>query len=260
MTTARFTFECPHCQRSVTAWPELSGQKVSCAICNSWIVVPEPPRSKAAPPPPTRNADEPIPARRREPADDDAPRPSPQRRPSGSGRTSVISWLSLVFSSIALLLGIVALLYSWLHDPLGYGLKSYDFSTPQAALRSQMKIEMNQDIRAQIQLHSAKSQKRVREALDTMQIHREARYKGKTLLFVSLRQDGIKKQRIDAFEKDADTGLWSQTFVSSFEVESEDRFLAQQMREWEQQKGDGLDPFGPVPTRPAPPPPPRDFP
>ncbi|SRR6266542_6245405 len=67
-------------------------------------------------------------------------------------KASVVIPFSIILPSIAVLLSGAALAWAVLKDPLGKGIKAYDFSTPKAALMSQLKIEKDGDIRAVLQL------------------------------------------------------------------------------------------------------------
>lgn len=118
-------------------------------------------------------------------------------------------------------------------DPLGSGISKYDFSTPRAALVSRMKIEANKDIRAMIEFESRVHSKEQKEKIDTLEVRKEADFRGKKILFVAFKAKGVNKYSIEGFEKDANTGYWLPSYVGSFEVEKDDKELAEQMRRWE---------------------------
>ena len=49
-----------------------------------------------------------------------------------------------------------------------------------------------------------------------------------------LKKKGVNKYDILSFEKDADTGFWIRTGVGAYEVEKDNKELANQMRRWEE--------------------------
>jgi hypothetical protein len=144
------------------------------------------------------------------------------------------AWVSLALSGLAVLVAIAALVVALVRDPLGSGLANYDFSTPKAALISQMKIALNKDIRALLELQSQIKSKKLKEAIDTVEVRKEAEFQGKKILFVAFKEDGVNKYKTGAFEKHAETGFWQPTYVSAFTVEKENKELAAQMRRWEE--------------------------
>lgn len=122
-------------------------------------------------------------------------------------------------------------------DPLGSGISKYDLSTPKAALVSQMKMQLNTDIRAVLELESRLKGRTLKEAISTLDVRKEAEYRGRKLLFVSFKEDGVTKHKVEAFTKDANTGFWIPDYVGEYEVEKDDKDLAAQMRRWKE-RGD----------------------
>jgi len=122
-------------------------------------------------------------------------------------------------------------------DPLGKGMKSYDFTTPKASYLSQLKMVSDRDIRAQLEFESMLADKTLREKISTLEIRREMEDKGGKLLFASYEREGIKKYEVVKFEKDAETGLWrtrGTTFRRIGEVQSDsEKKLQQEIEGWE---------------------------
>ncbi len=171
--------------------------------------------------------------------------PLPASRSAGAAKMSALlarvnsessTRVSLVMSACALALSLLALAWTLASDPLGKGIEGYDLSSPEGALRSELKMQLNQDIRARIQLDAMKKGKTVREKLETLKVHRTSDYAGKKLLFVSFTDNGISKYDVEAAEKDADTGMWLHTFVSIYDIE--DSALQEAAERWEDKSGE----------------------
>jgi hypothetical protein len=80
-----FTFQCPQCQKTLSAREENAGKKVRCPGCSTLFPVPSPPRAAPKPAPPKPTARPKPPPEQPEggnPFDFEAP-----RRPAASGRT-----------------------------------------------------------------------------------------------------------------------------------------------------------------------------
>lgn len=120
--------------------------------------------------------------------------PAPSQQPVESSRSQANGWWSrailgyLVRNAIAIValaVGISCLLYIRLRDPLEGGLEKYDFSTPKAALLSQMRMLADNDYRAHLAfdriVHAAESKERA----DSIAVHREIDWRGKKVLFTS---------------------------------------------------------------------------
>jgi hypothetical protein len=153
-------------------------------------------------------------------------RPPPRQR--AGGMTSV------ALSLIALGIASTALGFVLFRDPLGAGIGKYDLSTPKSSLESRLKIQLNNDVRALLELERQIQGKKLKEKLDTLEIRKEAEFRGRKILFVAYKSDGINKYSLEYVEKDANTGYWLPTFVNSYDVEKENKDLAVQMRKWEE--------------------------
>ena len=160
--------------------------------------------------------------------------------PTVAGTKSVSKFrtrIPLILSVIAAILSATALFVSLYMDPLlGKGLSSYDFTSPQKALRSQLEMEINKDLRAMLELGKLRSVKYNREKLETIRVHDEAEYQGKKLLFVSFKKNSILQYDMAAFEKDAECGLWFRSYVLTSSMEDEG--LKAKIEKWENRKPD----------------------
>ena len=141
---------------------------------------------------------------------------------------------TLVLPCLSLLVALAALWIALFRDPLGSGISKYNFSTPRNALESYLKIQINHDMRAEIELSSLVRGKDLKEELSTLDVRKEVEFRGKKMLFVAFKEKGVNKYDILSFEKDADTGFWIRTGVGAYEVEKDNKELANQMRRWEE--------------------------
>lgn len=196
-------FPCPHCGASLeVARPDN-----------------EPPTSSRVP----QTTTEPI---RRQKLDEDNGPPegsSESLAPSGPESQSappsaLIRQVPMIVSAIALALSAGAFAWSVLHSPLGAGISKYDFTTPEKALRSTIDMRGSGDIRAHIEMEQLQLGKKNEEKGKTLKVHSESNYQGKKIVFVSFKENGITRNDIATFEKEADSGLWFQTFISTYKM------------------------------------------
>ena len=80
----------------------------------------------------------------------------------------LLACIALLASLVAL--GGVAYLALNNSNPLGKGLASYDFSSPEAALKSQLQINMNRDISAMMELEGKLKSAAFKKQLDTLEV------------------------------------------------------------------------------------------
>jgi hypothetical protein len=147
--------------------------------------------------------------------------------------TSSIAWVALLVAILALFPHVLPLVGVRLNlDGLGRGMGAYDFSTPVAAMRSQIKMLVNQDLRGLIQYKGYRESRGNREALSTMSVSREEEAKGKVFLFVSYEMDGVTEHEVNAFEKDAKSGLWFDSPFYTFDFGDEDKPLRDRIEAW----------------------------
>jgi hypothetical protein len=122
-------------------------------------------------------------------------------------------------------------------NPLGQGLKAYNFSTPKDAYLSQLQIEQKRDILARLELDEARHGPELKEQLDTTQIRKEENWKGVTLLFIEYKRKGVSKYFIQGYEKGSRSGLWLPRYVSAYEVRKDNPDLANRMESWTKNGG-----------------------
>jgi len=183
------------------------------------MVPPDVPR-RPAPKPAAKPAanSEPLPTRppRREPAAE-----APRRGSRGP----------LVLSIIALLLALTAVAYVVYRDPPWGRLSKYDFRTPEAAYTSQVRMAANGDYLAMMELQRKLNNKQIRERLDSLRIDRTRQAGNRTVVFAEYREKGNQRREVVVFEKDADSGMWKQSYSAMTELMSDHR-LGQEIREW----------------------------
>jgi hypothetical protein len=130
-------------------------------------------------------------------------------------------------------LSLVALGLYFFTDPLGPGLARYDFTTPRAALISQAQIQLRHDVRAALELQALTAGGNLQEKVNTLEVNKEADWNGVRILFVSYREDGVKRYETAGFEKNARTGLWAPAPVPLGAVREQNPELAKQIESWE---------------------------
>ena len=159
----------------------------------------------------------------------------PAAAPRAKAPRNLVLLGSFALSACALLLALVALGLHFLADPLGPGLARYDFTTPRAALVSQMQIQLRKDVRAARELQALTEGGKLKEKLDTLEVHKEADWKGTRILFIAYQEDGIKRYGAAGFEKNARTGLWAPAPVPLESVREQHADLAKQIESWEKE-------------------------
>ncbi|MCR9293330.1 MAG: hypothetical protein NXI32_11470 [bacterium] len=138
----------------------------------------------------------------------------------------------IIASSIAVLVSTLSSFHVWTHDPLGKGLAGYDFSTPEAACKSRLQINANQDFRASLELQELTASQKFDENIETLSVHKEVNSRGQKLLFISYNNNGRSTYEVQGFEKKADSGMWFPKYVSSYSVKQYDPGLAEEMDSW----------------------------
>jgi hypothetical protein len=122
-------------------------------------------------------------------------------------------------------------------DPLGKGVGSYDFSTPEAGAKSVFQIEANQDIRAQLELERLK-EGNPKDTIRTLEINRVVDFEEKKVVFASYMHKGGKRRRLLGFEKDLESKLWIPVYVSPYKVMKTNEQLAKEMEAWTDKDSD----------------------
>ena len=162
------------------------------------------------------------------------PNSSPEQSQQKPAKEIVIP-LNVILPAVALIMALTALGLNYFHDPLGAGLNAYDFSTTKSAIESEAKIQINHDFRAMMQKEELLDGPRQKERLKTLEVRREAEWRGKVLLFVTFSENGIRKYQILGVEKHARSGIWFPTYAGqhSTDMKEQNPLLAQQIADWE---------------------------
>lgn len=139
-------------------------------------------------------------------------------RASDARRSDTVIPIPVILSALSLLVSISAVAWITLHDPLGSGLAKYDFSTPKASLVSQLTILSEGDIRAVFELQRERQQQDTNfaEQLQTLEVRKDAEWQGSKILFITYLQGGIRRYATESFTKDADSGKWMSSSISTF--------------------------------------------
>ena len=86
---------------------------------------------------------------------------------------------------------------------------------------------------ALIQADIRRTRPKAQEKLRTLQIKKEAEWKGAKLLFVSYEEGGIPKFEVAGLEKDASSGLWFPKHFSRYSLPDDAKSLKQAIEAWE---------------------------
>ncbi|HVS38438.1 MAG TPA: MJ0042-type zinc finger domain-containing protein [Gemmataceae bacterium] len=214
---------CPSCGTPIRIIEEYVGRTARCPKCDHAFVVPPPGDAVS-----TSSATEGG-------FSDLGRAAAPRTRPTRSSSGSFLRVTTVILAGLGCALGGTALGLVLFRDPLGGGMKRYRFSTPKDSLISQLQIEQNKDIRAMMELTALGNDPKVKEKLRTLEVRKEADWKGDKILFIVYEDKGVKKYETTAFERDVDSGVWFPKYVSRFDVENSDKDLAERMRAWEEQ-------------------------
>jgi hypothetical protein len=157
---------------------------------------------------------------------------------AGPPRSSGAVIFSIVLSLLAILAALGSLCWHFLTpDPLGKGMKAYDFSSAKATYTSEMKAQLHSDFRAMLEYREKLDGPRVREQLNSLKVE-EVAWKEYAILFISYKEKDEEKKRLVMYKKDDKSNLWQRSYVSSFDVRKENAELADRMDKWE---GKGMD-------------------
>src|SRR5262249_31440863 len=118
---------------------------------------------------------------------DTPPPPRPPKRAPGGGPS--------IMSILALLIAVVTACYVMFRDPPWGHLTKYNFSSPENALRSDMRMEANGDIHALIELNAKLDKKQLKEKSSSLEVKRTAEFDGKTALFIQYKSYDKKKKK-----------------------------------------------------------------
>lgn len=148
---------------------------------------------------------------------------------------------------IAFVLALLTAGYIVYRDPPWGRLSKYDFSSPEASLRSQIKMEMNADILASVELASKLGRKEIKEKFDSLEIKADktGEVDGKKVVFYQYKvtDKESKKTRdvkdVQWFEKDEDSGYWKRSYMDPATVQAKNEKLAKEIAAWSNRLGFG---------------------
>jgi hypothetical protein len=110
-------------------------------------------------------------------------------------------------------------------------LSRYDFSSAEAALRSEYKIQLTGDVPALLELQAKTDRKVRQEALDTLDVKRAVDFEGKKVVFLTYRKDGKEVKETHWYRRDPDAGMWIRTEPPA-KVREKDPKLAGEIQAW----------------------------
>ena len=93
-------------------------------------------------------------------------------------------------------------------DSQDQGLKSYDFSSPRAALISEAQIRLKGDILTQLDYYRSILRLSSKEETHSIKFHEQFESGGQVILLYTVNKSGSKQYRSKRMEKDAKSGLW----------------------------------------------------
>jgi hypothetical protein len=195
-------------------------------------------------------------------------RHNPNVRRGGAG-TTFMAGLALAVAVAALFLALFhdptgpITRMNW--DPFSSGLGKYDYSSAAGAYKSNLRIQYSRDYRAATELDRQLGEKELKEALDTLEIKKavdlqlpkkarprlpllpkiggpadekkpeekkDEKMRQLVVLFLTYKEDGDAQYKVECMERHPGSGLWKRAYVDSYEVESVNKELAKEMREW----------------------------
>ncbi len=139
-------------------------------------------------------------------------------------------------AGLALLLSTGAIIIQLKSKPLGQGIEKYSFATPLESYKAGLQITVNKDFLAQIQLQAAISDRKIKEKLGTIKVHKTREHEGKTLLFIEYNEAGVPKREVVGMEKDAASGFWHEVYISTYTVEKTNPLIAAEIKTWPDSK------------------------
>jgi hypothetical protein len=170
---------------------------------------------------------------------------------------------AIVLGVISLIIALAALAVALLRDPfkpgfgvsnpLDDGLGKYDLKTAAGAYKAQMEIDLNGDLRAVLAIAHRMKNQELKEQIETLKIAKELDYTKKAkekstdyrILFTTYKENGEEQKRLVTMKKDPESGFWRRSFLGSYDVEKDNKELAQQMRDWEEKPRAALPPIPP---------------
>jgi len=159
--------------------------------------------------------------------DEDLPKKKTRERFREGGRSgSGFPLVPTILSGLALAVALFTLIYVLASDPLGSGLGKYDFTSPRATFKSQLEMEKNADVRAEIQYmrkfrDKTPKGKRVAEELESYRVRKEVDFGSKKALFITVKVNGREQHSVHWYEKDSESGYWIEADVSQAALQKE---------------------------------------
>ena len=140
--------------------------------------------------------------------------------------------VALAMAGVALVLSLGAMVMQLKSKPLGEGIEKYSFATPLDSYRSGLQMDVNKDFLARIQLQAAITDRKIKEKLETIKVHKTREHAGKTLLFIQYDEVGGPKREVVGMEKDAASGFWHEVYTSAYSVKETNPALATEIEAW----------------------------
>jgi hypothetical protein len=189
------------------------------------------------------------PAARRSAVSGNPVEPLPMRRPpraEPAGEPTRGSSAPLILSIIALVVAVGSAIYSTTRDPFSSRLNRYDFSNPEAAYLSHLRMQAAADLPAMMELQRRSGEsKKLRDKLDAIQVRRAEPCGSKTILFIEYTVDAIQTREIAYFERDPDQSkIWRPTHMSEVEIRGINAELADRVRDWPRSRTGDFVPLG----------------
>ena len=164
--------------------------------------------------------------------------PAP-RRPGDPASGKSRSKATYFFGVASLVLTLFAIGYTLSRNPPGGRASKYDFSSPEAALRSQLKMRANGDYQAEVEYQIQLQKKELRRVADSLEVIRTADFEDKKVLFIQYlvpeAKSGNEEEMKFAewFEKDPSSGYWVPLHEGPPGWQRKDRQLAEDIAEWQ---------------------------
>jgi hypothetical protein len=142
------------------------------------------------------------------------------------------------FAVAGLLLALFSVAYTLYRNPPWGRLSRYDFSTPETALRSQLRMEADGDYKAQFEYQAKLMSTDLKTVSDSLVIQRTAPFDNKTVVFIQFRftnpltQQERERKIVEWFEKDEKTGYWMQARERPRDLPQKDPQLAAEIEAW----------------------------
>jgi hypothetical protein len=106
-------------------------------------------------------------------------------------------------------------------------LSAYDLKSPVEAIRTQARLIADMNLRAHVELeflHKGRRQE-AEDFLRTLEVRKEAEWKGTKLLFCAYEVKGIKKYDVRGVEKETDSGMWMPSSFGTYSLPDTEKEL-----------------------------------